>query len=561
MSTIEDSPVKVEEKQSLIRKFISNISVEPLIICWLLPYLLSYSAVENLTYEKACRGFVEPPVTFQKDICKLFVRKDLFDIKCDGSNVTSFEDLKVKEIEKKYPEIYNNVKSDIKSAMNFLCEIEEKVQEKISLINSIRNPISAIGPLIIVLFAGPWSDKKNLRVPCMIVPLLGEAIGYLSLFISAYFINGPVEFPLYAYLLIPSLTGAETLMVMAIFSYLSAISTEENRTFRFGMFNIIMTIIPIIAQSLSPSANNNFEYTGLFGMMIPVHVIGLLYGIFFLKEVKQDKKEPTQSYDNPAFVVEANQTNNENTLEIIEPQNDEKAKNACAEFFDPRLAVQCIQTLIKKRDYGARSILILLMVMHFLVSGITNGEIQNIFLYQRLILGWDIDTNTYHNVFTIVLGLIGTLLMVGVLSKILKISDIILALISTALTVLSRVIYSIVTSTIGFFTGSAVDFTASVKLLAVRSIISKLVPAEDLSSMFAIMGIFNALAGMVFPTIYPLAYKALLENANRSVSEIFHLSAALFLIAFIVYSLVFKLLKTKEEEQAEEQVEDKPDKP
>jgi hypothetical protein len=80
------------------------------------------------------------------------------------------------------------------------------------------------------------------------------------LFISAIFINGPVEFPAYAYRLFPSLSGAENLMVMAIFSYLSAISTEENRTFRFGMFQILMTIVPIIAQSLSPTINANFEY-------------------------------------------------------------------------------------------------------------------------------------------------------------------------------------------------------------------------------------------------------------------------------------------------------------
>lgn len=87
---------------------------------------------------------------------------------------------------------------------------------------------------------------------------------FLGLFISSIFINGPVELPAYAYRLIPSLTGAENLMVMGIFSYLSAMSTEENRTFRFGMFQILMTIVPIIAQSLSPTVNNNVGYTRKF---------------------------------------------------------------------------------------------------------------------------------------------------------------------------------------------------------------------------------------------------------------------------------------------------------
>jgi hypothetical protein len=50
-------------------------------------------------------------------------------------------------------------------------------------------------------------------------------------------------------------------MVMGIFSYLTAVSSDENRTFRFGMFQILMTIVPIIAQSISPTLLKNFEYT------------------------------------------------------------------------------------------------------------------------------------------------------------------------------------------------------------------------------------------------------------------------------------------------------------
>jgi hypothetical protein len=126
--------------------------------------------------------------------------------------------------------------------------------------------------------------------------------------------------------------------------------------------------------------------------------------------------------------------------------------------------------------------------MHFVINGVVNGETQNIFLYQRSKLNWDIDTNTYHSVFSIVLGLIGTLLMIGVLSKYLQITDIVLTIISTVLTIISRFIYSIVTTTVGFFAGTAIDFTFSVKLLTVRAIISKLVPTDDLSTMFAVMG-------------------------------------------------------------------------
>lgn len=158
------------------------------------------------------------------------------------------------------------------------------------------------------------------------------------------------------------------------------------------------------------------------------------------------------------------------------------------------------------------------------------------FLYQRVSLGWDIEKATYHSVYSIVMGLLGTLFAVGVLSKYLKVPDIVLSMFSTGLTVISRAIYSVVRSTVGFFVGTTVDFAFSVKFLGSRAIVSKIVPSEDLSTMFAVMGLFEAAAGIIFPYIYPTYYQYLLTTKGRSVSEIFHLTAGLALIAFITYS-------------------------
>ena len=266
--------------------------------------------------------------------------------------------------------------------------------------------------------------------------------------------------------------------------------------------------------------------------MIPVHIIGICYAVFYLKEVKP-KSDAT--YDNPALETDVPASSvQQSTLQIEETVKE--TKNACLEFFDPRLAHQCFRSLFKWREYGIRNIIILLMVMHFVINGLAQGEIQNLFLYTRVKLAWDIDTLTYHSVFGIVMGLLGTLVMVGLLSKYFKIPDIILALISTVLTVVSRIIYSFATTTVGFFIGTAVDFCFSVKILGVRSIISKLVPSEDLSTMFALMGLFEALSGIVFPYIYPTYYQYLYATPGRDVSEMFQLSAGFAFIALVVYS-------------------------
>lgn len=66
-------------------------------------------------------------------------------------------------------------------------------------------------------------------------------------------------------------------MGMAAFSYLAAISTDENRTFRFGLFQIIMSSMPFVGSLVGPTLIKYFTYAQLFGMMIPVHILGEIY--------------------------------------------------------------------------------------------------------------------------------------------------------------------------------------------------------------------------------------------------------------------------------------------
>lgn len=141
--------------------------------------------------------------------------------------------------------------------------------------------------------------------------------------------------------------------------------------------------------------------------MISVHILGFVYAVSYLKEVPAKKKA---AYDNPALEIETAG----GTVQEREPE-----KNFFLEFFDPSLAKQCFRCLFKNRDFGVRIVLILLLLMHFLMNGMMQGETQNLFLYQRAKFGWDIDLSTYHNVFSIAMGekLIGIFVNLSVSSR------------------------------------------------------------------------------------------------------------------------------------------------
>lgn len=194
---------KTINEQSLLRKVISYISVEPFVLCWVLPSCILIVAMENLNLEKACRV----NLGLSEEICENMINKTINNINCADEwlsveNVTSTDPLK---------ELAINV-----------CKAETESQKLLSVVFGLRSPIAAIFPLIIVLFAGGWSDKKGIRKPLVLFPILGELIGAIILLVSSIFMNEiPMEVPAFSERVMPSVFGGQTLMLMGIYSYLT----------------------------------------------------------------------------------------------------------------------------------------------------------------------------------------------------------------------------------------------------------------------------------------------------------------------------------------------------
>lgn len=154
----------------------------------MLPSCILIVAMENLNLEKSCRV----NLGLSHEICENMINKTIHDIDC--ANV----DLSVNVTSTNYTEI---LAWDV-------CSAETESQKLLSVVFGLRAPISAIFPLIIVLFAGGWSDKKGIRKPLVLFPILGELIGAIILLLSAIFMDEiPMEVPAFAERVVPSIFG------------------------------------------------------------------------------------------------------------------------------------------------------------------------------------------------------------------------------------------------------------------------------------------------------------------------------------------------------------------
>lgn len=178
--------------------------------------------------------------------------------------------------------------------------------------------------------------------------------------------------------------------------------------------------------------------------------MGILYIIFVLQEVKvapsaldangNPQKSSLDGIENPAFVADGNQVAANAVAKVNEATAEVTKKGFLREFFDPTLALALVEVVVKKREGNLRKLVFLVLLCNivFLAS---LGENDLTYLYTRLKINWSGVEFALHITYGTVVALGGTLLMVGVFSKLFGISDATIGIISTVFTLISKPVY------------------------------------------------------------------------------------------------------------------------
>lgn len=177
--------------------------------------------------------------------------------------------------------------------------------------------------------------------------------------------------------------------------------------------------------------------------------MGVLYIIFILKEVKRETKNEhvelqKSGVDNPAFINEAQLNAHESQNTNTHPPAvaaAKKKRNFVYEFFNPIVAVQCYQFVMKKRQNQGQGFLVFLLIMYLVAIGTGFGEDTNEYIFGRIRLNWAGEDYSAFTTYGIFLSIIGTMLMLSVFNKWLKFSDPALGFIGTSISAVSRLIY------------------------------------------------------------------------------------------------------------------------
>lgn len=69
---------------------------------------------------------------------------------------------------------------DVTALEHDVCHAEIESQKLDTKLNAFTSPFDSFFGIVMILFAGGWSDKRGRRKPCMLLPMLGELAGLLG---------------------------------------------------------------------------------------------------------------------------------------------------------------------------------------------------------------------------------------------------------------------------------------------------------------------------------------------------------------------------------------------
>ncbi|XP_061728977.1 proton-coupled folate transporter-like [Cydia pomonella] len=258
MDSPEEAPLKANynasqktERKTLkekIKYVKDNITVEPVVACFVIPGVLARLATQNLNLDKACR-----------------VNLGYGDAVCDS--------LLARESNKYLKE-------------------ELAVQELVASMEVWKNLIVTAIPSFLILFLGAWSDRTRKRKICILLPVVGDLLMCLSNILSVYFFYEiPVQLTMFLEAIFPAITGGWITSYMGIFSYISDISSVETRTFRIGVTNLCTTAGGPIASALSGILLHNIGYYGVFTVSGLLFLFSICYGFIFIQDPERPVSE------------------------------------------------------------------------------------------------------------------------------------------------------------------------------------------------------------------------------------------------------------------------------
>ncbi|XP_050352811.1 uncharacterized protein LOC126775093 [Nymphalis io] len=449
----------------------SKVTVEPYVICYVLPSVLAGLAVQNLCLEKSC----------------------LVNLKYDEETCLHI----------------------MQGRTHNYTEQEKSVQKMVAGMTAWSFPLQTALPGILTLFVGAWSDRTGNRKSFMVLPILGKLLSIFGIILSTvFFLQVGLNETALIEGLPPALAGGRVAMTMAVYSYITDITSDSERTFRLGIITAILTLSRPIGLALSGIMTKRFGYYGVFTVACFFYMAGFIYIVIRLKEKTRKK------------------------IDNDEPQT-------VFSMFSAQDFAATVNVAFKKRQGSRRMQIILVMFAYMFIVGPVLGEAQMTYWFTRYKFKFtEIDYSLFLT-YSVLVGTIGSFITIYLFSKRWKIEDSIIGVVACVSRIAASLVYALAPSRTVYFLGPVLDMFSAAGATSLRSIATKLVKADEVGKTSSLISISEALVPVIYSPVYSKVY---LSTLSTFAGAFYLISAALAVPAIVLYLSLFILRKREIEE-------------
>eukprot|EP00095_Tigriopus_kingsejongensis_P002938 maker-scaffold517_size150149-snap-gene-0.20 protein:Tk02938 transcript:maker-scaffold517_size150149-snap-gene-0.20-mRNA-1 annotation:"adenylate cyclase " len=444
----------------------------------------------------------------------------------DGMDNVSVDQLKILKTCKNDFEFSDEICQNLLSG-NYTLE-NDLVQDEASQFNTYVTYASSILPTLLAVYVGAWCDIFG-RKAILIMNVSFKLVAQVFLILNSHFLDWKKEWLLVQPILISLsgslkkvlllyssvtrmldlfclLSGGMVAFQVAVFSFLSDISTPEQRVVRMGM----VSIVGAAASPLAHVAGAWILEQGGFLAVTSVTGGGIALALIYLLIIlRQYHWTPSRAVPRGVLYV-----------------------------FSPTHPVESVKTLFKPRLGNRRMYLILLLVMITVIMAPFAGMSGLYFLYTRTRYGWEVTEFSNFVSFDGVLQVIATAVAMPSINC-CNIRETTLLIVLSVLGLVRHIVQGLANKPWLFYFGSTLDAAGSFAMPITRALMSMCVDATELGKLLSCQALVNNLV----PIIIAQPYASLWQATNESFpGAVMFLCAGITLLGlFVMFFIHFHL--------------------
>ncbi|XP_025202225.1 uncharacterized protein LOC112599518 isoform X2 [Melanaphis sacchari] len=342
-------------------------------------------------------------------------------------------------------------------------------------------------PAVFVMFLGSWSDRNRLRRPCMLLPVYGEIVRNVGLLLCVHFFDELSMNITGLWQSLPiAITGYWTVIYMAVFSYVGDHSTDQNKSLRVGLVNLTMAMSLPIGTGLSGILYRAIGFSGVYIISLILCCISIWMGYIFVHDTKQIKLDSGKKQKKSYW-------------------------NRIKFFFSLNHLIDAFKVTFKKEKNNRRMKVIALTFLITGIMGPLQGDKGVAYLFTRVKFNWNEVQFSVFSTTTMCINLVGTFLTIGIVVRKFGIDDALIGTVATTGKLLAQFVFAFATTTFVFYLGAFVNFLQGPAIISMKSIINKIIPAEELGQVSAVTSIGENVIPILCGPLYSYVYESTLS--------------------------------------------------